>query len=239
MNKPLPIAVFSLLVLPLLTASLVVVFLTMEDESAAARYAVVLALAYLLGSVPWGYILLRWRRGVDVREYGSGRIGMSNVLRTAGGKVAALVLLLDSGKGILAVILAREIIDTTAGEVAAGLLALLGHNWPIFLRFRGGRGIATGLGSLSMMAPIAAGIGALSFIPITLFSRYLSLGSILGVMITCLAMLGLALAGVYSSVYTLYAFIGSAIIIYQHRDNIRRIRQGKERRLGQSAGPSD
>ena len=239
MNKPLPNAVFSLLVLPLLTASLVVVFLTMEDESAAARYAVVLALAYLLGSVPWGYILLRWRRGVDVREYGSGRIGMSNVLRTAGGKVAALVLLLDSGKGILAVILAREIIDTTAGEVAAGLLALLGHNWPIFLRFRGGRGIATGLGSLSMMAPIAAGIGALSFIPITLFSRYLSLGSILGVMITCLAMLGLALAGVYSSVYTLYAFIGSAIIIYQHRDNIRRIRQGKERRLGQSAGPSD
>ena len=239
MNKPLPTTVFGLLVLPLLTASLVVVFLTMEDESAAARYAVVLALAYLLGSVPWGYILLRWRRGVDVREYGSGRIGMSNVLRTAGGKVAALVLLLDSGKGILAVILAREIIDTTAGEVAAGLLALLGHNWPIFLRFRGGRGIATGLGSLSMMAPIAAGIGALSFIPITLFSRYLSLGSILGVMITCLAMLGLALAGVYSSVYTLYAFIGSAIIIYQHRDNIRRIRQGKERRLGQSAGPSD
>ena len=239
MSRRLSPIVFSLTVLPLMAASLVAVFLTMKDESAVARYAAVLALAYLLGSIPWGYILLQWRRGVDIREYGSGRIGMANVLRTAGGKVAALVLVLDSGKGILTVVLARQVIDSTAGEVAAGLLALLGHNWPIFLRFRGGRGIATGLGSLSVMAPIAAGIGALSFIPITLISRYLSLGSILGVMITCLSMLGLALAGVYSSVYTLYAFTGSAIIIWQHRDNIRRMRRGDEHRLGQSASPSN
>ena len=86
------------------------------------------------------------------------------------------------------------------------------------------------------MAPIAAGIGALAFIPITLLSRYLSLGSMLGVGIACLSMLALGLAGVYPSVYTLYAFLSSTIIIWQHRDNIRRIRQGNERRLGQSAG---
>ena len=236
MSRPLTPAIFSLTVLPLLTASVVVVFLTMDGESAAARYASVLALAYLFGSIPWGYILLRWRQGVDVRDYGSGRIGVSNVLRTGGGRVAGLVLALDMGKGILAVLLARAVIDTTAGEVAAGLSVLVGHNWPIFLQFRGGRGIVTGLGGLSMMAPIAAGIGAFAFIPITLLSRYLSLGSMLGVGIACLSMLALGLAGVYSSMYTLYAFMGSAIIIWQHRDNIRRIRQGNERRLGQSAG---
>ena len=132
--------------------------------------------------------------------------------------------------------MARQVIDHTVGEVTAGLAVLAGHNWSVFLQFKGGRGIVPGLGALSVMAPIAAAIGALAFIPITLLSRYLSLGSILGVVIACLSMLGLGLAGVYSSVYTLYAFLGAAIIIWQHRDNIRRIRQGNERRLGQAAG---
>ncbi len=239
MNKPLHPALFSFTVLPAITAAVVAVFLTMENESELARYAAVLALSYIVGSVPWGYMLLQWRRGVDVRDFGSGRIGMSNVLRTGGGKFAAAVLLLDFGKGVLAVLLARQIIDATAGEVAAGLAVLAGHNWPVFLGFRGGRGIATGLGSLVMMVPIAAAIGVLSFLPITLFSRYLSLGSVLGVVITCLSVLGLGVAGVYSSGYTVYAFFTAAIIIWQHRDNIRRIREGKERRLGQPASQAD
>lgn len=239
MNKPLHPALFGFTVLPAIIAAVVAAFLTLENESELARYAAVLALSYIVGSVPWGYMLLQWRRGVDVRDYGSGRIGMSNVLRTGGGKFAALVLLLDLGKGILAVLLARQIIDSTAGEVTAGLAALAGHNWPVFLGFRGGRGIATGLGGLAVMAPIAAAIGAFSFIPITLFSRYLSLGSVLGVTLACLSMLGLGLAGVYSSGYTVYAFLGSAIIIWQHRDNIRRIREGNERRLGQPAGQTN
>jgi len=213
--------------------------LTMENESELARYAAVLALSYIVGSVPWGYMLLQWRQGVDIRAYGSGRIGMANVLRTGGGKVAAVVLLLDLGKGILAVFLARQVIDATAGEVAAGLAVLAGHNWPVFLGFRGGRGSATGLGGLVVMAPIAAAIGALSFIPITLFSRYLSLGSMLGAVLACLSMLGLGLAGVYSSGYTVFAFLASVIIIWQHRDNIRRIREGSERRLGQPAGQTN
>ena len=239
MSKHLSPTVFTLTVLPVLIAAVVAVFLTMDSESGVAQYAAVLVLAYLLGSIPWGYILLRFRSGMDVREYGSGRTGMSNVLRTGGGRVAALVLTLDLGKGILVVVLAQESMDSTAGEVAAGLLALIGHNWPVFLNFRGGRGVLIGLGGLSVMAPIAAGIAAFSFIPITLFSRYLSLGSIMGVVIGAFSMLALALAGVYSNAYILYAFVGSAIIIWQHRDNIRRIRQGCERRLGQPASPAD
>ena len=239
MNRPLPPILFSLTVLPLVTASMVVVFLTMENEAEVVQYPAVIAVAYLFGSIPWGYILLRWRLGVDIREYGSGRIGMANVLRTGGSKVAALVLLLDMGKGVLAVLLARAVIDTTAGEVVTGLAVLAGHNWPLFLQFKGGRGVVTGLGGLAVMAPMAAGLGALVFIPITLGSRYLSLGSMIAVVVAAISMLALGLAGVYSSGYTLYAFVASAIILWQHRDNIRRIRQGTERRLGQPAKPAE
>lgn len=235
MNRTLSPVIFTLTVLPALVASVVVVLLVMEHESGVTQYAAVMVLAYLLGSIPWGYILLRFRSGMDIREYGSGRVGMSNVLRTGGRKVAVLVLALDTGKGILVVAIARVVLDSTTGEVAAGLLALVGHNWPVFLKFQGGRGVLIGLGGLSVMAPIAAGIAAFSFIPIALLSRYVSLGSMLGVLIGSFAMLALAVAGVYSSTYVLYAFIGSAIILWQHRDNIRRIRQGNERRLGQPA----
>lgn len=238
MNRPLPPLLFSLTVLPLITASMVVVFLTMENEAEVAQYPAVIAVAYLFGSIPWGYILLRWRRGVDIRDYGSGRTGMSNVLRTGGGKVAGLVLALDLSKGILAVLLARAVIDTTAGEVVSGLAVLAGHNWPVFLQFKGGRGVVTGFGGLLVMAPIAAGLGALVFIPITLGSRYLSLGSMMGVVVACISMLALGLAGVYPSAYIWYTFVASAIILWQHRDNIRRIRQGTERRVGQPAEPT-
>ena len=235
MRSPLSPGIFSLTVLPILTAAVVIVFLTMGDRPVAAQYGAVLVLSYLLGSVPWGYLALRWRHGVDIREYGSGRIGMTNVLRTGGGRVAVLILTLDIAKGILAVVLGRTVIGSTEGEVAAGLLALVGHNWPVFLQFRGGRGILTGLGGLSVMAPPVAAIAAVAFLFITGLSRYVSLGSVLGLVIACLAMLALAIAGMYSTPYVLYTFLGSAIIIWQHRDNIRRIRDGNERRLGQPA----
>jgi len=129
------------------------------------------------------------------------------------------------------------VIGATEAEVAAGLFALVGHNWPVFLQFRGGRGILTGMGSLSIMAPIAGGAAALTFLIITLFSRYVSLGNITGVIIGGFTLLGLGLVGIYSSTYILYILFGGAIIIWQHRDNIKRIRQGNERRLGQPANP--
>ena len=235
----MPLVLLSLLVLPVLTAAVVLVLLTMENSPWMAQYATVLPLSYLLGSVPWGYIFLRWRSGVDIREYGSGRIGMSNVLRTSGGKVATLVLALDLGKGLLAVLLARVVIGSATAEVVAGLMVLAGHNWPVFLQFRGGRGIATGLGGLSIMAPIPAAIGLVFFVPITLVSRYFSLGSMIGIVIIWLSLLVLTAVGMYSSTYSIYAFLGGAIILWQHRDNLRRILQGNELRLGRPAGKLD
>ena len=220
---------------PILAAAAVWAFLYLADQSPAARWAGVLVLSYLLGSLSWGYMLLRWRLGVDIREYGSGRTGMSNVLRTGGGKAAAAVLALDVAKGAIAVVLAREVIGATAGEVTAALAVLAGHNWPVFLRFQGGRGILTALGGLSLMTPVPAVLATATFLVTTLLSRYISLGSIFGVIIGGLSVIGLALAGWYSQVYVAYALAAGFVIIWQHRDNIRRIRQGNERRLGQAA----
>ena len=225
----------SLIAVPVLVIGMVLVLFTMRNMPALWQYGTIIPMAYLLGSIPWGYVILQWRHGVDIRQYGSGRTGMSNVLRTAGKNVAAAVLALDVLKGVLAVLLAREVIGTTTAEVTTGLLVLIGHNWPVFLGFRGGRGIATGLGGLAIMAPIPAAVAAVAFLPIILLSRYLSLGSIIGVIIAFFTVLGMAMAGMYATAYTLYAFIGGAIIIWQHRDNIQGIIKGTERRLGAPA----
>lgn len=199
------------------------------------RYAAVGVVAYLIGSLSWGYVFVNLTMGEDIRDFGSGRTGMSNILRTAGGKAAALVFVLDAGKGTLSVLLARAVIGFGEAEVMAGLATLCGHNWPVFLRFRGGRGILPGLGGMSVMAPWVALAGGALFLVITLSSRYLSLGSIVGTLtVAALSLILMLLAG-HSHLYTLYAFAGGAVIIWQHRDNIRRIANGTERRIGMPA----
>ena len=227
--------VLSLLVPPLLAIYIVVLLLVLDMDRTYAHYALILPISYVLGSIPWGFLVTLVVKGVDIREYGSGKTGMSNVLRTAGGRFAVLALGLDFSKGLLAVFLARAVADTAAVEVAAGLMALVGHNWSVFLGFKGGRGIATGVGGLAVMAPLAAGIGMASFIPVTFLSRYLSLGSIIAVIVAFLSLLVMVLIGRYSETYLAYAGIGGAIIIWQHKDNIQRLLHGKERRIGQRA----
>ena len=235
MNRPPKSIILQAIAIPLLIAGVIIVLLTMDGQSEAAQYSAVMPMAYFLGSISWGYMLLQLKMGVDVREYGSGRTGMSNVLRTGGVKSAAVVLTLDIAKGVIAVVIARAVIGTTAAEVSAGLIVLVGHNWPVFLQFKGGRGILTALGGLALMVPVAAIIATATFIAITALSRYISLGSVVGVMIAALAILALALAGVNSGTYMVYGFIAAAMIVWQHRDNIRRIRDGNERRLGHPA----
>ena len=235
MNRPFKSIIIQAVAIPFIIAGVVIVLLTMDGQSEAARYSAVLPLAYLLGSISWGYMLLQWKMGVDVREFGSGRTGMSNVLRTGGAKSAVVVLTLDIGKGVMAVVLAREVIGTNGAEVAAGLIVLAGHNWPVFLQFKGGRGILTALGGLALMVPVAAIIATATFLTVIALSRYISLGSVIGVTIGALAILALALAGVNSGIYMVYGFIACAMLVWQHRDNLQRIRDGNERRLGQPA----
>ena len=223
--------------IPLMAGAIVVSVLFLPGQAVALQYVAVILLSYLLGSLSWGYMLLRWRLGMDVRDFGSGRTGMSNVLRTGGGKAAAVVLALDIAKGVLAVIMAREIVGSHIAEVAAALIALVGHNWPVFLGFRGGRGILTALGGLSMMTPVPALVATVIFLLTAFGSRYISLGSIVGVLAGAASLVGLALAGWYSTTYMLFAGAAAAMIIWQHRDNIQRLIQGNERRMGTPAAP--
>ena len=225
-----------LVALPLLLAAGVALAITsVQAASQPLMYVTVGVIAYLTGSISWGYIFVNLTMGEDIRDFGSGRTGMSNILRTSGGKAAAVVFLLDAGKGALCVMLARAVIGSGEAEVAAALLALCGHNWPAFLRFRGGRGILPGFGALSVMAPWVALAGGALFLVITLSSRILSLGSIAGVLTVVVLSLALMLLLGHSQLYTLYACVGGAVIIWQHRDNIRRIANGTERRLGMPA----
>ena len=227
------IATWAMLVFtPILVGAGLAALILAPQMGLPARYATVCILAYLTGSLSWGYILVNLWMGEDIRDFGSGRTGMSNILRTAGGKAAAFVFVLDAGKAILIVMLARVVIGFGQPEVIAGLLVLCGHNWPVFLRFRGGRGIMPGLGGISVMAPWVALAGAGLFLVVTLSSRYLSLGSIIGTLAVALISLGLTLWSQHHELYTVYAFVGGAVIIWQHRDNIRRIANGTERRLG-------
>ena len=207
-------------------------------------YLILVPLAYLLGSVPFGLIAGRLVAKVDVRDYGSGKIGMTNVLRTSGKTAAAVVLLLDMGKGVFAVVIARLFFDSYGVEAAAALAVLFGHNWPVFIRFRGGRGTASGWGGLLILSPIAGLIATLIGLSLVAFTRYVSLGSIMAASLGSLVLVCLALFGDSSigynwygvwapPVYSWYGLIGGTLIVVRHWDNIRRLLDGTERKIGQ------
>lgn len=199
------------------------------------QYFFIAAIAYLLGSIPWGFLAGKLK-GVDVRDYGSGKTGATNVLRTLGTKAAALVLLLDVAKGVAAVLAARAISPgTPSADALAGFLAIVGHNWPVFLGFHGGRGVTTGEGTLLVTFPWAGIAAASVFVPVVLLSRYVSLGSVMAVLAAAVGVGVTALVREVPWQHLLYAFAGSALILFQSRDNIQRLLAGKERRLGQRA----
>jgi len=208
---------------------------------------IVLIAGYLLGSIPSGVLVGRRMAGVDIRQYGSGKMGTTNVLRTVGKKAAAIAVCLDILKGVLAVVLARLVIgtgilsfgaislDTQSAQVLAALAAIVGHIWPIFLRFRGGRGVATFFGGLIILYPIVAVVSGLVLFAVVGLTRYASLGSISGV---TAALVILALLTILRGIpieYPVYALIGAGLIIVTHHDNIGRLIAGTERKIGKRA----
>ena len=195
--------------------------------------AAAVILAYFLGAVPTGLLMGKLLKGVDVRQYGSGKTGAANVLRTLGGKAAAAIMLLDIGKGVAAVFLARVLADGTYVEMLAAWAALVGHNWSIFIRFTGGRGISTSLGGLLAMAsPWGAGTMVAGFLTVALF-RYISLGSLAGLAFAVVSLLVMALLGREPWEYFVYTAGTGALILFQHRGNIVRLLRGQERRVGE------
>lgn len=198
-------------------------------------YLVMVPVSYLLGSIPFGLIAGKLIKRVDIRSYGSGTTGMTNVLRTVGTRAAAVVLMLDMGKAMLAVLIARILFDSRGAEVAAALTVLLGHNWPIFVSFRGGRGTASGWGGLLILSPIAGLVAALVGVPLIAFTRYVSVGSIAATMLGSLALIVLAATGHAPLVYTWFGALGSLLVVARHKENIQRLIRGTERKLGQRA----
>ncbi len=192
-----------------------------------------LILAYLLGSVPFGYIAVRVFKKIDIRRHGSGNIGATNVMRLLGPGLALLVLFLDLAKGAAAVLLARALTTEEVVPLASALAVLIGHCWPVFLGFRGGKGSATAIGVLISLAGwSASAILAVAALTITL-TRYVSLGSIFGALS---APLFFWLFG-FSPVYIYFSAAMALLITFRHRANIKRLISGSESRLGSRAGP--
>jgi acyl phosphate:glycerol-3-phosphate acyltransferase len=201
-------------------------------------HAAIVSLAYLLGSIPFGYLLVRLSVGGDVRETGSGGTGATNVTRRAGKGVGVLTLLLDLLKGTAAVLIARALLG--AGEdaqwwvCAAGAAAVLGHVFPVWLKFHGGKGVATGLGVFLMLAPLATLCALFLFVVVVWLWRYVSLGSIVAASVLPLAVWTLSRLGVSDRAprpLLVLSILGAALIVFMHRANVGRLLRGEESKL--------
>ncbi len=195
-------------------------------------WAVVLVAAYLLGAIPTGFMAGKLLRGVDVRTLGSGSAGATNVLRNLGVRAGVTVFVVDLAKGAAAAAVGLAVLGTPVAAVAAALSAVVGHNWPVYLRFQGGRGVTPFFGGLVVVSPYVAVFGGLvAFALIALF-RYVSLGSIAGTLATGAVMALLYTLGRVRLELLVYAAVGGLLILFQHRGNILRLLSGRERKLG-------
>ena len=193
--------------------------------------------AYFIGSIPVGLIVCRMWGGVDPREHGSGSMGATNVLRIAGKKAAVLVFVLDFGKG--AFIVGLALLLAPGGYLLqglAGILVIVGHTWPIFAGFKGGKGIATGWGAILVLSPISAVLTLIGLL-VALLTRYVSLGSMIGASLGVGGLAILALADVPVEwfnapiEYLAFAIPAVVLILFSHRENMIRLHRGTENRL--------
>ena len=208
-----------------------------------AKFVAVMLIGYLLGSIPFGVIISRRSAGVDVRDYGSGKTGATNVARVAGRKAAVLVTILDALKGLLAVVFAGLIFGggwlVESAQVLAALTAIAGHKWPVFIKFKGGRGVATFFGGLLALCPPAALFGLGVLVLAASLTRYASLGSIAGAVGTYAILVPLTIFNGFPIEYLAYTLIGAIFIIVMHRDNISRLLSGTERKIGEKVELGD
>jgi glycerol-3-phosphate acyltransferase PlsY len=216
-----------------------------------ALIILVVITGYLLGSIPFGVLISRKFAKKDLLQVGSGKTGMTNVLRTAGKKAAAISLILDIGKGTLAVTVASMIFSSNSAisigalpwrefaKALAAVSAISGHSWSVFLKFKGGRGVATLMGGLAGLYWPAALLGGICVLGIGFRTKYMSLGSIIGavaafIMLMAFYILKIEFFNPYPPFeYVVFAMIGAIFIYVMHRDNILRLFNGTERKIGE------
>jgi glycerol-3-phosphate acyltransferase PlsY len=206
------------------------------------QYVVVAVASYLMGSIPSGWLAGKFMRGIDIRDYGSGATGTTNVLRSLGLWPALLVLVADILKAYVTVLATWYIFEPYVGantahnlQAVAGVAAIIGHDWPAYLAFRGGKGVAATYGAFAAMLffPLSVpGLLAVA-VAIVLVFRYMSLMSVTTVLMGGVAFLGLALAGIVPYAFAIFGGIASALVLFRHRENIRRLLAGTEPKIGQ------
>ena len=198
-----------------------------------------IVLCYLIGAIPFGLLIVRWLKGADIREIGSGNIGATNVARAAGTLVAVLVFILDFAKGYFPVEVVKQF--AVGGEhsmvvpVLAGLATVLGHMFPVYLKFKGGKGVATGAGMLTALVPYALGVSVIAWIVVVGITRYVSLGSMSAAVALPIAFMIIEHKNAFGKYWplTLFCFIIGALVVVRHRHNIKRLLEGSENRLGE------
>ena len=203
------------------------------------RPVLVILAAYLLGSIPFGYLIVRSVAGADVRASGSGGTGATNVSRRAGKTAGVITLLLDAAKGAAAVALARLVLTSNHAVnwfvVVAAVVVIIGHCFPVWLRFRGGKGVATGVGVFISLVPLAVAFSGALFLLIVWLTRYVSLGSIVAAAtVPLFVWLQHALVRpVTGFQYVMViAIAGGLLIIFMHRANVERLIRGTESKFG-------
>lgn len=203
------------------------------------RPATVIVVAYLLGSIPSGYLIVRARHGADIRKTGSGGTGATNVSRRAGKSAGVITLVLDALKGTVAVMFAKLLLTSSVQNAswwvaAAAVVVIVGHIFPVWLEFSGGKGVATGVGVFLMLAPVAVALAAVIFILTVGLTRYVSLGSIVAAATIPLFVLlqNGFIRPLYGQVPIMTAaLLGAALIVFAHRENIKRLILGTESRF--------
>ena len=198
-------------------------------------YALLVIIAYLLGAIPFG-LIVGLHKGIDIRQVGSGNTGATNTLRAIGWKGSAIVLLLDLVKAVIPILVARWFFGEPVVEAMCGLAAVIGHNWSIYIGFRGGKGVSSSLGVMLLLSPVATLVGAVIVIPLIALTRYVSLGSVMGAVLIPAFTLGLSVfVSPVSWAYIIVSFVLGIMILVQHRGNIQRLLAGNERKLGHKA----
>jgi acyl phosphate:glycerol-3-phosphate acyltransferase len=199
------------------------------------RLAGIVVLAYLLGSIPFSFLIVKLLAGKDVRRVGSGNVGATNAMRAAGKAAGVAALLLDIAKGVAAVVIARRLGAPSAVVGAAAVAVVLGHCYPVWLGFRGGKGVATSAGAMGALAPPAMALTLLAFLAVVAWKRYVSLGSILSASLFPLFVWATQrLAWEERDPWLLLsAVLIALIVVVKHRSNLERLRQGIEPRLGE------
>lgn len=191
----------------------------------------IMIFAYLLGSLPFGLWVGKLWANIDVREHGSGNIGVSNVLRSVGVVPAIIVLIFDAGKGLIPVLLAKQLLVNDTMWIVVGIMAIIGHTWPVFLNFKGGRGVATAAGMLIGLSWKIILILLAVWIITLVISRYISLASIL-------AAISLPICLRIFQFPTSYLLLGSLLallVVLRHRPNIKRLLAGEEFKIGEKS----